>query len=156
MTVRSSYQLTSCGKDPASAADKTIVEVVAYPELHETDMTITLCAGSATLTVTSDHRIPTLSANGEQADVEAAGLKPGDVVFVDGVPSELDTVLAEKLDYKEQVVKLAFKPDLPVGVFARPSMISSKGDKKKALRRSMKNRRQGGLPDYETIGEYQD
>lgn len=114
----------------------TMLEVVAEPEPYKTDTIIELYTESATLSVTKDHRIPIVSQdNGEQREARAAELKAGVFVFVDGHKAELKGVQEKVLEDEIDVIKIAFKPDLPVGVFSPPATISSQGSKKKAVRR---------------------
>jgi len=122
---------------------QTLLEVAAVPETHETDKVIELQAGDATLSVTRDHRIPVAKKEqaGKRSEVQASELKQGDIVFVNGHPAELASIREIKFSQKVGVIKIVFKPDLPVGVFSCPPMISSKGGKKKPLRRSGMSKR---------------
>jgi hypothetical protein len=112
--------------------DKTIVEIVNVPELYESDRTIELSAGDALLRVTPDHRIPAFQeTGGELCDIQASNLMPTNKVLVNGLPTPLSSVKETRLACKTKVLKLAFKPDVPVGAFSCPQAISSKGSKKK-------------------------
>ena len=75
--------------------------------------------------------------------VEAGKLKKGDLVMLDaGEPAPLTSVEPESGDC--EVLKLAFKPNLPVAVFSCPPCILSKGaNSKPDPRRGKKCRRRG-------------
>jgi len=148
------HELTK-GSRVMAADGKTTVEVAAVPELREVDRVVDLQAGSALLSVTPDHRIPMLEeAGGESCDVDAASLKPGAMIFVDGMPTPLVSKYDQVSDDKFQVVKIAFKPDVPVASFTCPPAISSKGSRKKPLRRGKRSR---DVPaEYRTVGDYED
>jgi len=112
--------------------DKTIVEIVNVPELHESDRFIELSAGDAVLRVTPDHRIPAFQdAGGELCEIQASDLMPTNTVLVNGVPTPLSSVKETRLACKTKVLKLAFKLDVPVGAFSCPQAISSNGSKNK-------------------------
>jgi len=142
----------------------TILEVAAIPESHKADSVIDLRAGSATLSVTKDHRIPSVNINtGETFDVRAAELKQGDYVFVDGQRTKLTHVQEKTFSHEIDVMKITFKADLPVGVFSPPPTIASKGSKKKPVRRGQNKHAQKGIDDIESaslldtaLGIYED
>lgn len=90
-------------------------------------------------------------------EVPAARLREGDMILVDGQPSRLLQV--EFIATPVTVLKIAFTPDLPVGVFQPPPTILSHGHKKirrgwGARRRSGQDNEQCSIPD--TQGYYSD
>jgi len=150
------------GSVVVSEDNTTLIEVASAPEVYQTDRVVELRASDATLVVTPDHRIPVLDEEcGKRMDVEASNLEHGSIVFVNGVPTRLSSVTQKELAAKVNVLKIAFKPDLPVGVFSRPRAIASKGSKKKTIRRGMPRKGRDGVDVAESIpdtapGEYQD
>lgn len=73
-------------------------------------------------------------------EVPAARLREGDMILVDEQPSRLLQI--EFIPTPVTVLKIAFTPDLPVGVFQPPRTILSHGHKK--IRRGWGARRQSG------------
>ena len=80
------------------AADGKKVKVGDPPRQHETDMVILLHAGDAKLPLTPNHRVP-IFAGGDKL---ANDLQKGDVIFVNGIPTEL--TMQEELAGKWKVV----------------------------------------------------
>jgi hypothetical protein len=121
--------------------DKMALEVVSNPEQTETDRLIELKTESASLFVTPDHRVPVCGGKFGSHDVQAKDLKVGDRVFEDLIPKELVSVEQIVLEEKVPVWGVTLQPDIPVGVFAAPPGIASKGYAKKHLRRGGMTRR---------------
>jgi hypothetical protein len=92
------------------SASGKVVEVVNPPEQHQVDSVIELKAGTASLVVSPDHRV---LAPGNKT-VKAEELSEGDVVILDGIPARLSSW--ERKTGKMVVIRLGFKPDLPVAV----------------------------------------
>lgn len=144
--------------------NRAILEVVREPERYEVDKIVEMRAGDATQRYTPDHRVHALRrGTGEPCDVQARDLRPmEDCVFVDGNPTVLASVEEKVLATKVSVLKITFKPDMAVAVFTPPPAISTKGSKKKPLRRGGR-RPQPNDSDHEHLsipdtapGEYQD
>jgi hypothetical protein len=95
------------------SASGKVVEVVNPPEQHQVDSVIELKAGTASLVVSPDHRV---LAPGNKT-VKAEELSEGDVVILDGIPARLSS--CERKTGKMVVIRLGFKPDLPVAVSVR-------------------------------------
>ena len=95
------------------SASGKVVEVVNPPEQHQVDSVIELKAGTASLVVSPDHRV---LAPGNKT-VKAEELSEGDVVILDGIPTPLSS--CERKTGKTLVIRLGFKPDLPVAVSVR-------------------------------------
>eukprot|EP00930_Biecheleria_cincta_P028334 TRINITY_DN19773_c0_g1_i2.p1 TRINITY_DN19773_c0_g1~~TRINITY_DN19773_c0_g1_i2.p1 ORF type:complete len:466 (-),score=81.84 TRINITY_DN19773_c0_g1_i2:323-1720(-) len=119
------------------AADgKTHMKIAGEPQPHKTNRIVQLCAGTASLQVTRDHRVPILdSIRNEPREAKAIELQRGNVLFVDGLPQKLWHIEEHVLEHEVEVVKIVFTPDLPVGVFTVPATIQSHGSKKKTTRR---------------------
>ena len=92
------------------SASGKVVEVVNPPEQHQVDSVIELKAGTASLVVSPDHRV---LVPGNKT-VKAEELSEGDVVILDGIPARLSS--CERKTGKMVVIRLGFKPDLPVAV----------------------------------------
>eukprot|EP00435_Cladocopium_sp_Y103_P056356 s571_g19.t1 len=137
------------------SASGKVVEVVSPPEQHQVDSVIELKAGTASLVVSPDHRVDSvieLKAGTASLVVspdhrvlvpghktaKAEELSEGDEVILDGFPARLSS--CEWKTGKTLVIRLGFKPDLPVAALMRPSSILSKGFRKKQLRRSLKKK----------------
>lgn len=116
--------------------DGSILTVNNPPEQHQARATVILHAGGAKLQVTPDHRIVLATSS----PVPAARLREGDMILVDEQPSRLLQI--EFIPTPVTVLKIAFTPDLPVGVFQPPRTILSHGHKK--IRRGWGARRQSG------------
>ena len=95
------------------SASGEVVELVHPPEQHQVESVIELKAGEASLVVSPDHRV-LIPGN---KTVKAEELSEGDVVILDGVPARLSSC-ARKTG-KTLVIRLGFKPDLPVAVSVR-------------------------------------
>eukprot|EP00435_Cladocopium_sp_Y103_P029882 s361_g7.t1 len=124
------------------AANGRVVEVVQPPEQHRVDAVIELKADQSFLVVSPDHRI---LVPGNKT-VQAKELEVGSEVILDGTQAKLTS-----MDWKStptMVLKISFRPDLPVAAFMRPPSILSKGSRKKQLRRGKK---QGDGGDAVTI-----
>ncbi|CAE7541712.1 unnamed protein product [Symbiodinium sp. CCMP2592] len=130
------------GSQVLAGDGKTVLEVVEFSKEGQATEVVDLQAGAATLRVTPDHpvQVPNEGGNaGRPLYVPAGKLKAGDFVMNDsGEPVALTT--AETLPVECKVLKIVFKPDLPVAVFSSPSCILSKGHKKK----TQPGRRGGG------------
>lgn len=128
------------------AANGTPVEVVQPPEQHRVDAVIELQADHSSLVVSPDHRI-LIPGN---KTVQAMELEVGSEVILDGTQAKL-TSMDWKLE-PTMVLKISFRPDLPVAAFMRPPSILSKGSRKRQFRRG-KKRGDGGdvvtIPDTE-------
>jgi len=118
--------------------DETVLEVTCNPERHEVNELIEIGAGGAILPVTLDHRVPVIR-EGNECTVQAKDLHLQDHVLVNNAYTAL-TSLVRKIEVVP-VVKITFKPDMPVPVFMPPPMIATKGHHKKPLRRSGMNKR---------------
>ncbi|CAE7797483.1 unnamed protein product [Symbiodinium sp. CCMP2456] len=154
------------GSQVLAGDGKTVVEVVEIKEARATEV-VDLKAAGATLRVTPDHpvQIPDAGAKaGRHLYLPAGKLKVGDFVMNNsGEPVALTT--AQTLPTECNVLKIVFKPDLPVAVFPNPSScILSKGHKKSQNRRSVRGRGQeaadpmdegASIPDT-AAGEYTD
>lgn len=127
------------------AANGTPLEVVQPPEQHRVDAVIELKADQSFLAVSPDHRI---LVPGNKT-VQAMELEVGSEVILDGTQAKL-TSMDWKLE-PTMVLKISFRPDLPVAAFMRPPSILSKGSRKRQFRRGKK--RDGGdavtIPDTE-------
>ena len=114
------------------AADGTILTVAEPPEILPATHFVDLHAGGATLRVTPDHPVRVPDAAGELDKTlyrPASKLKVGDsVVLGSGKAAELTGVNLQATEC--EVLKIVFKPDLPVAVFSSPPCIQSKGHKK--------------------------
>ena len=95
------------------SASGKVVEVVNPPEQHQVDSVIELKAGTASLVVSPDHRVLVPGFPGNKT-VKAEELSEGDVVILDGIPARLSSW--ERKTVKMVVIRLGFKPDLPVAV----------------------------------------
>lgn len=71
----------------------------------------------------------------EPREAKAIELQVGNLLFVDGRPEKLWHINEHVLEYEVEVFKIAFMPDVPVGVFTVPPTIGSHGCKRKPLRR---------------------
>ena len=156
------------GSQVVAADNETILEVAEPPKVCEATEVVHLQAAAATLDVTPDHRVQVPDANGELdigLFVPAGELKEGDLVALDSVePVALTSVEIRSMDV--HVLKLTFKPDLPVAAFACPACILSKSDRKKpATRRggmchksvgTSDKTADGGVSVPITAGEYMD
>ena len=100
------------GAKVQSATGK-VIEVVHPPEQHQVDSVIELKAGSGSLVVSPDHRV-LVPGN---STVKAQELRVGDEVILDGTPARLTS--CEEKPGKTLVIRLGFKPDLPVAVSIR-------------------------------------
>ncbi|CAE7918697.1 unnamed protein product [Symbiodinium sp. KB8] len=154
------------GSQVLAGDGETVLEVVEIKEARATEV-VDLKAGAATLRVTPDHPVPIPNAEGKAGGhhcLPAGKLKVGDFVMnSSGEPVALTT--AETLAMECKVLKIVFKPDLPVAVFPNPSScILSKGQKKSQKRRSVRGRGQqaadpidegASIPDT-AAGEYTD
>ena len=154
------------GSQVLAGDGETVLEVVEIKEARTTEV-VDLKAAGATLLVTPDHPVLVPDAGGKggcHLYMPAGKLKVGDFVMNNsGEPVALTT--AETLPTECNVLKIVFKPDLPVAVFPNPSScILSKGQKKSQNRRSVRGRGQaavdpidGGasIPDT-AAGEYTD
>ena len=98
------------------SASGKVVEVVNPPEQHQVDSVIELKAGTASLVVSPDHRVLVPGFPGNKT-VKAEELSEGDVVILDGIPARLSS--CERKTGKTLVIRLGFKPDLPVAVSVR-------------------------------------
>ena len=156
------------GSQVLAGDGKTVLEVVEISKEGQATEVVDLQAGAATLRVTPDHPVQIPDESGEPGRhvyMPAGKLKAGDFVMLDGgEPVALTSVEPQAMECK--VLKIVFKPDLPVAVFSSPSCILSKGHKKKSqVRRSgMGGRRTGAadpmdggasIPDT-AAGEYMD
>jgi len=84
-------------------------------------------------------------------DVPAKDLQVGDmVVCSDCMPRKLSSIREIAKPEKVKVLKIAFKPDMPVSVFKPPLTVLTKGNKKKDLRRS----RKGKQPQFSPATEH--
>eukprot|EP00435_Cladocopium_sp_Y103_P053887 s571_g17.t1 len=106
------------------SASGKVVEVVNPPEQHQVDSVIELKAGTASLVVSPDHRV--LVPGNKTAKAEE--LSEGDEVILDGFPARLSS--CKWKTGKTLVIRLRFKPDLPVAALMPPSSIWSKGFRK--------------------------
>ena len=127
------------GSQVLAGDGKTVLEVVEISKEARATEVVDLQAGSATLRVTPDHPVQIPDERGEPGRhvyMPAGKLKAGDFVMLDsGEPVALTSAEAQAMECK--VLKIVFKPDLPVAVFSSPSCILSKGHKKKSqVRRS--------------------
>ena len=95
------------------SASGKVVEVVHPPEQHQVDSIIELKAGTARLVVSPDHRV-LIPGN---KTVKAEELSEGDEVILDGLPARLSSWQLKT--GKMLVIRLGFKPDLPVAVSVR-------------------------------------
>ena len=156
------------GSQVLAGDGKTVLEVVEISKEGQATEVVDLQAGAATLRVTPDHPVQIPDERGEPGRhvyMPAGKLKAGDFVMLDsGEPVALTRVEPQAMECK--VLKIVFKPDLPVAVFSSPSCILSKGHKKKSqVRRSgmggrgkdSANPMDGGasIPDT-AAGEYMD
>ncbi|CAE7542102.1 unnamed protein product [Symbiodinium sp. CCMP2592] len=156
------------GSQVLAGDGKTVLEVVEISKEGQATEVVDLQAGLATLRVTLDHPVQIPDESGEPGRhvyMPAGKLKPGDFVMLDsGEPVALTSAETQPAECK--VLKIVFKPDLPVAVFSSPSCILSKGHKKKSqVRRSGMGMRgkdsidpmDGGasIPDT-AAGEYMD
>ena len=133
------------------AADGTVIEVLYPPEQHQVDAVIKLQAGSAFLVVSPDHRI-LIPGN---KTIQAKELEEGSEVFLDGTKATAKLTSVEWNLVPTMVVKIAFKPDIPVAAFMWSPSILSKGSRNKPrVRRGTSTRTpEGGdaltIPDTE-------
>ena len=155
------------GSQVLAGDGETVLEVVEISKEARTKKVVDLQAGAATLRVTPDHPVQVPDENGQagcRLYMPAGKLKVGDFVMLDsGEPVALTT--AETLPMECKVLKIVFKPDLPVAIFSSPSCILSKGHKKLQKRRSLRGRRGqepadpidegASIPDT-AAGEYMD
>ena len=120
------------GSQVVAGDDDTILEVAEAPKVCKATETVQLQAGAASLQVTRDHLVQVTDAKGELGGglyLPAGDLKLGDMVVLDsGEPEALTAV--NKVSADCEVLKLVFKPDLPVAVFSRPTCILTKAHKK--------------------------
>jgi len=107
------------------AADGTEVEVFRPPEQHQVDAVIKLQVGSAFLVVSPDHRI-LIPGN---KTIQAQELEVGSEVLLDGTEAKLTSF--EWNHVPTMVMKIAFKPDIPVAAFMCAPSILSKGSRNK-------------------------
>ena len=140
------------GSQVVAGDGETMVEVCEAPVLWQAEGFVRLQAGAVMLEVTAEHPVQVPLADDAMHDgegvgsaryVEAGKLKKGDLVMLDaGEPAALTSVEPESGDC--EVLKLAFKPNLPVAVFSCPPCILSKGaNSKPDPRRGKKCRRRG-------------
>ena len=127
------------GSQVLAGDGKTVLEVVEISKEGQATEVVDLQADSATLRVTPDHPVQIPDESGEPGRhvyMPAGKLKAGDFVMLDsGEPVALTSAETQPSECK--VLKIVFKPDLPVAVFSSPSCILSKGHKKKSqVRRS--------------------
>ena len=154
------------GSQVLAGDGKTVLEVVDISKEAQTTKVVDLQAGSATLRVTPDHpvQVPNEGGNtGRPLCMPAGKLKVGELVMLDsGEPAALTS--AETLAMECNVLKIVFKPDLPVAVFSSPSCILSKGHQKLQTRRGVRGRGKeaahptdegASIPDT-AAGEYMD
>ena len=154
------------GSQVLAGDGKTFLEVVEISKEARTTKVVDLQAGTATLRVTPDHpvHVPNEGGNaGRPLCMPAGKLKVGDFVTLDsGEPVALTS--AETLPMECNVLKIVFKPDLPVAVFSSPSCILSKGHQKLQTRRGVRGRGKeaahpvdegASIPDT-AAGEYMD
>ena len=133
------------------AADGTVIEVLYPPEQHQVDAVIKLQVGSAFLVVSPDHRI-LIPGN---KTIQAKELEEGSEVFLDGTKATAKLTSVEWNLVPTMVVKIAFKPDIPVAAFMWSPSILSKGSRNKPrVRRGTSTRTpEGGdaltIPDTE-------
>jgi len=133
------------------AADGTEIEVLHPPEQHQVDAVIKLQVGSAFLVVSPDHRI---LIPGKKT-IQAKELEEGSEVFLDGTEAKAKLTSVEWNLEPTMVVKIAFKPDIPVAAFMWSPSILSKGSRNKPrVRRGTSTRTpEGGdaltIPDTE-------
>ncbi|CAJ1356102.1 unnamed protein product [Effrenium voratum] len=117
------------------AANGEVMQVLHPPEQHEARAVVELGAGMAFLVVSPDHRILVPGKTTVQARELALG---SDVILIDA-PAKLS-----HFEWKLEptlVLKISFKPDLPVAAFMEPPSILSKGCRNKpVLRRGLKKR----------------
>ena len=126
------------GSEVVAGDDQTILQVSEPPKVCKASKAVRLQAGAATLQVTPDHLVQFFD---EDDELEASNsyrpagqLKVGDCVVLDsGEAAALTSVTTFPVDC--EVLKLVFKPDLPVAVFSSPLCILSKGHKKKPVTR---------------------
>ncbi|CAK9068348.1 unnamed protein product [Durusdinium trenchii] len=116
------------------AANGRTTEVTFPPEQHQVHAVIELQAGDAFLVVSPDHRI-LVPGN---VTVQAQDLHVGSEVILDGNLAAL-TSLKWKVE-PTIVLKIGFKPDLPVAAFLRPPAILSKGFRQKPFRRGIRKK----------------
>ena len=107
------------------AADGTAIEVLHPPEQHQVDAVIKLQVGSASLVVSPDHRI---LIPGKKT-IQAKDLEVGSEVLLDGTEAKLTSF--EWNHMPTMVMKIAFKPDIPVAAFMCAPSILSKGSRNK-------------------------
>ncbi|CAE7541410.1 unnamed protein product [Symbiodinium sp. CCMP2592] len=120
------------GSQVVAGDGKTLLEVVEISKEAQAGEVVDLWAGAAMLRVTPDHRVQVPDESGEagRVYVPAGNLKAGDFVMLDaGEPVALTSAETRPMECK--VLKIVFKPDLPVAVFSSPTCILSKGHKKK-------------------------
>ncbi|CAE7233939.1 ANK3, partial [Symbiodinium necroappetens] len=154
------------GSQVLAGDGKTVLEVVDISKEAQTTKVVDLQAGSAALRVTPDHpvQVPNQGGNaGRPLCMPAGKLKVGELVMLDsGEPVALTS--AETLPMECSVLKIVFKPDLPVAVFSSPSCILSKGHQKLQTRRGVRGRGKeaahptdegASIPDT-AAGEYMD
>eukprot|EP00438_Fugacium_kawagutii_P000190 Skav205011 [mRNA] locus=scaffold2134:89208:95808:- [translate_table: standard] len=132
------------------AADGTEIQVLRPPEQHQVDAVIELRAGESRLVVSPDHRI--LVPGARNKTVQAKDLEVGSEVNLDGSVAKLTS--SERKDEPTIVLKISFKPDLPVAAFMRSPAILSKGSREKPnIRRAARKPGQGQesetIPDTE-------
>ena len=100
------------------AADGTEIEVLHPPEQHQVDAVIKLQVGSAFLVVSPDHR---MLIPGKET-IQAKELEEGSEVFLDGTEAKAKLTSVEWNLVPTMVVKIAFKPDIPVAAAASAFM----------------------------------
>ena len=129
------------GSQVVAADGRTVVEVVEIKEAQATEV-VDLLVGTDMLRVTPDHRVQVPDESGEVGRRfyrEAGKLKQGDLVMIaPGKPVALTGAETHPMECK--VLKIVFKPDLPVPVFTSPTCILSKGHEKKS-----RGGRRGGM-----------
>ena len=154
------------GSQVLAGDGKTVLEVVDISKEAQTTKVVVLQAGGATLRVTPDHpvQVPNEGGNaGRPLCMPAGKLKVGELVMLDSGEAVALTS-AETLAMECNVLKIVFKPDLPVAVFSSPSCILSKGHQKLQTRRGVRGRGKeaahptdegASIPDT-AAGEYMD
>ncbi|CAE7541378.1 unnamed protein product [Symbiodinium sp. CCMP2592] len=148
------------GSQVVAGDGETMVEVCEKPVWSQARGFVRLQAGAAMLEVTAEHPVQVPPADDAMDDeegggsaryVEAGQLKEGDLVMLHaGEPGVLTNVEVESGDC--EVLKLAFKPNLPVAVFSCPPCILSKGaNRKPATRRGKKCRQEKQVPQAAAV-----
>ena len=125
------------GSQVVAGDGKTVLEVVEISKEAQAVEVVDLWAGAAMLRVTPDHRVQVPDESGEagRVYVPAGNLKAGDFVMLDaGEPVALTSAETHPMECK--VLKIVFKPDLPVAVFSSPTCILSKGPQEETNHRA--------------------